>query len=125
MNNLRPVIWTKGMFLTPQHFQANETFHAENSHYRFSSSYYYYWGVTEISINQPSLANGINSITRSRGVMPDGLTFSIPDSDEAPDGRSVAEHFQPKMDALDVYLAIPEPRPHGKNVTHNGASGDV
>jgi type VI secretion system protein ImpJ len=112
------------MFLTPQHLQANHNFLADNSQYRFRSSNYANWGVTVLTIDPAALANGVVSLVRARGVMPDGLTFDMPDSNEAPAGRSITGHFQTNEDALDVYLAIPEQRPHGKNITHLAPTGD-
>jgi len=118
MKNLRHVVWSKGMFLTPQHFQAQEAFFADSTHFRLTSSSYANWGLTQLSINQAALANGVLSVGRSQGVLPDGLIFDIADVDEAPTERTVGEHFGPNADALDAYLAIPEHHHQGKNVTH-------
>ena len=52
-----------------------------------------------------------------RGVLPDGLVFNIPESDEHPSGRAVEEHSPPTQKTLDVYLAIPEQHSGGKNFT--------
>ena len=49
--------------------------------------------------------------------MPDGEPFDMPDTDELAASRSVAEHFPPARQALDVFLAIPELRPRTRNVS--------
>src|SRR5215467_12349072 len=49
--------------------------------------------------------------------MPDGESFDIPESDDAPPSRSITDHFPPSRDSLDVFLAIPENRPRARNVT--------
>lgn len=118
MKNLRRVVWSKGMFLTPQQFQTQDAFFSEDLQFRFASSLYANWGVTELSINQAALANDQFSVVRCSGVLPDGLTFEFPDTDAAPPGRSVREHFDSHQDSLDVYLSIPEERSGGKNITH-------
>jgi type VI secretion system protein ImpJ len=126
MKNLHRVVWSKGMFLTPQHFQAQDDYFEQNVQFRCTASSSVNWGLTDLAVDQESLTNGLFTIRHCRGVMPDGLTFSIPDSDEPPQGREIADYFQPTEPQLDVFLALPEARPRGKNVTvANGARGDA
>jgi type VI secretion system protein ImpJ len=126
MKNLHRVVWSKGMFLTPQHFQAQDDYFEQNVQFRCTASSSVNWGLTDLAVDQESLTNGLFTIRHCRGVMPDGLTFNIPDSDEPPQGRDIAEYFQPTEPQLDVFLALPEARPRGKNVTvANGARGDA
>src|SRR5262252_5798026 len=117
MKNLHRVVWSKGMFLTPQHFQAQDDYFEQNVQFRCTASSSVNWGLTDLAVDQESLTNGLFTIRHCRGVMPDGLTFSIPDSDEPPQGREIADYFQPTEPQLDVFLALPEARPRGKNVT--------
>jgi len=124
MKNLRRVVWSKGMLLTPQHFQAQEAFLEDRLQFRFQASHFANWGVTELAIDQASLANGLLVLRHCRGVLPDGLVFSIPATDDPPDGRAMAEHFPPTQETLDVYLAVPEQRPQGKNVTPAAAQSN-
>src|SRR5579884_53305 len=125
MKNLHRVVWSKGMFLTPQHFQAQDDYFEQNLQFRCTASTSVNWGLTSLAVDQESLTNGLFTIRHCRGVMPDGLTFSMPDSDEPPQGREIADYFPPTQPELDVYLAVPESRPRGKNVTANGARGDA
>src|SRR5579885_2801265 len=125
MRNLHRVVWSKGMFLTPQHFQAQDDYFEQNLQFRCTASTSVNWGLTSLAVDQESLTNGLFTIRHCRGVMPDGLTFSMPDSDEPPQGREIADYFPPTQPELDVYLAVPESRPRGKNVTANGARGDA
>jgi type VI secretion system protein ImpJ len=117
MKNLNRVVWTKGMFLTPQHFQMQDRVVEDLIQFRFGASHFANWGVTELRIDIDALANGKFRVERCNGVLPDGLVFEIPDTDEAPDGRPVKEHFPATDTTLDAYLAIPELRPHGNHVT--------
>ena len=109
------------MFLTPQHFQTQEQFFGDALDFRFRSSQFANWGVTELSIDSESLGNGLFRLNRCRGVMPDGEPIDIPEADEMPASRAVADHFPPNRDSLDVFLAIPESRPFARNVTIPGA----
>ena len=117
MKNSHRVVWTKGMFLAPQHFQAQDAFFESQLQFRSTASSALNWGLTDMVVDQESLANGIFTIRHCRGILQDGLTFSIPDSDPAPEGRPIAEFFPPTQLDLDVFLTIPEQRERGKNFT--------
>ena len=117
MKNFRRVVWSRGMFLTPQHFQTNDNFLEDTLQFRFNASNFCNWGVVDLSIDQESLTNNLFTVPRCRGVLPDGVVFSIPETDAPPSGRPVAESFTPTQDSLDVFLALPERRVQGKNVT--------
>ena len=125
MKNRHRVVWTKGMFLTPQHFQTQDQFFEDAIQFRFAASAYANWGVTELDIDSEALGNGLFRLNRCTGIMPDGEEFDIPDVDEVPASRSVLDHFPPSRDALDVFLGIPEKRPRARNVSlePNGDEG--
>ena len=81
MKNLRRVVWSRGMFLTPQHFQTLDNFIEDTLQFRFTASNYCNWGVVDLGIDQESLVNGLFTVHHCRGVLPDGVVFSIPESD--------------------------------------------
>src|SRR5262249_25447995 len=110
------------MFLTPQHFQTQDQFLEDAIQFRFASSHYANWGVTELSIDSEALANGLVRVTRAAGIMPDGEPFDIPDIDEPPPSRTIDGHFAGTRESLDLFLAIPESRPRAKNVTIPGTT---
>src|SRR5215510_5544040 len=123
------VVWTKGMFLTPQHFQTQDQFLEDEIQFRFAASHYANWGVTNLSIDAEALENGQFRLMKCIGIMQDGESFDMPDADDAPPSRSLVEHFPPTQASLDVFLAIPESRLRARNVTipaqgrtENGAS---
>jgi type VI secretion system protein ImpJ len=119
MKNRHRVVWTKGMFLTPQHFQTQDRFFGDALQFRFSASNYANWGVTDLEIDSESLSNGQFRLNKCRGIMSDGEAFDIPDTDEMPASRVVIDHFPPQRDALDVFLAIPELRLKARNISIN------
>ena len=121
MRNLRRVVWSRGMFLTPQHFQTLDRWIDETYQFRFTASNFANWGVLDLSIDQESLANGLFKLRNSQGVLPDGTIFSIPTPDAAPAGRQIADHFTPNQESLDVFLVIPDRQEAGKNFTQAAA----
>jgi len=116
MRNRHRVVWTKGMFLTPQHFQTQDQFVEDTLQFRFAASNYANWGVTKLEIDVEALGNSLFRLNQCSGIMPDGESFDIPDFDEQPPSRPVADHFPPTRDSLNVFLAIPERLPRARNV---------
>ncbi len=117
VKQLQPVIWTKGTFLTPQHLQVQDRYIEDSLCFRLQALRYCPWGFSELTINQERLAEGQFSIARAAGIFSDGLLFSVPEADPAPPSRAIAECFEPETNSLDVYLAIPDMRAQGLNVS--------
>jgi type VI secretion system protein ImpJ len=123
MRQLQPVIWAKGTFLTPQHLQAQERYVESSLEFRLEALNFRPWGFYELLFNEEALGEGNLVISRAAGIFPDGLPFEIPDSDPGPAPRPFAPFFEPDQQSLDVYLAIPQYRERGLNVSvaHGGA----
>lgn len=103
------------MFLMPQHFQAQDEYFEQELQFRARTSTFANWGLSGIGVDEGSLGNGLFTLRHCEGVLPDGVTFEMPASDEIPQGRPVEEMFPPTQAALDVYLAIPHVRPSARN----------
>src|SRR5258708_8892655 len=114
------VVWTKGMFLSPQHFQAQDLYFEDLIHSRFGASHFANYGVTDLQIDADSVANGLFKLTSARGVLPDGESFDMSGSDELPASRQFAQHWPTHDETLDVYLSLPERRLNARNVTLPG-----
>jgi type VI secretion system protein ImpJ len=117
MRNRHRVVWTKGMFLNPQQFQTQDQFLEAAIHFRFAASNFANWGVTALNIDAEALGNGLFRLETCSGIMPDGEPFDMPEVDDLPPSRSVADHLPPNRESLDVYLAIPELRPRSRSVS--------
>jgi type VI secretion system protein ImpJ len=116
MNKPQKVVWTKGMFLMPQHFQAQEEYFEQALHFRASASNFANWGFSRLGVDEASLANGLFTLRYCEGIFPDGLTFQADLIDDLPLSRPVEEFYSAaKSDHLDVYLASPQMRSSAKN----------
>src|SRR5580692_3982987 len=93
MSKPRKVVWTKGMFLLPQHFQAQDEYFEHAVHFRAMASSFANWGFSRLKIDEASLVNGMFTLRHCEGVFPDGLTFEAPAVDEPPPERKVDEFF--------------------------------
>lgn len=94
MDQQQKVLWTDGMFLTPQHFQQQDRFLQSQLWSMVRSIQHLSYGVNVLQIDEDALAVGDFLITKAGGIFPDGMAFSMPELDEAPLGRSLASLFE-------------------------------
>ncbi len=125
MKRLEPVIWAKGTFLTPQHLQLQDRFLESSLQFHLDALSFLPWGFRQLQVNQELLAAGTFAISSAAGIFPDGLLFDIPNSDPAPGPKPLAELFGPDQDEIAVYLAIPQYRERGLNVSAPARDADT
>lgn len=117
MRQLQPVLWTKGVLLSPQHLQTQDRFLEDVLEFQLSSLTAYPWGFSRLEIDREALAGGAFAISAAAGILPDGLLFDIPAADPAAPPRPLDDCWEPDQQTLDIFLAIPEYRPGGYNVS--------
>src|SRR5215510_2785077 len=125
MKRLQPVIWMKGAFLNAQYLQSQDRFLDNSLQFQMESLSSYPWGFRELRLDQEALAAGNIAVSQARGVFPDGLLFDIPDADQVPPQRPIAEYFEKDQTQCDVYLAIPAYREKGLNVSMGNRTADT
>jgi len=117
MRQMQPVLWTKGVLLSPQHFQTQDRFLEDLLEFQLSTLAFCPWGFSRLEIDREALAGGSFAIAAAAGILPDGLLFDMPLSDPTPPPKQLEGAFAPDQTTLDVYLAIPEYRYGGHNVS--------
>ncbi|HEY3928415.1 MAG TPA: type VI secretion system baseplate subunit TssK [Candidatus Koribacter sp.] len=117
MRQLQPVIWSKGTFLSAQHLQVQDRFIEDALRFRLQALSYRPYGFVELVLDRGGLLEGQLVCSRASGILPDGMPFSIPDSDPAPRSKGIADSFEPGTKSIDVFLAVPEFRYRGLNVS--------
>ena len=125
MRTLQPVLWSKGTFLTPQHLQLQDRFIESLVQFRVDALHFRPYGFRALQMDHEALAGGNAGVARAEGLFPDGTPFDIPASDGAPPARPIADAFEPGKDTLDVYMALPEYKPGGVNVSVMDSSLDT
>lgn len=100
------VIWTEGMFLRPQHFQQHDRHWEYMLEARSAPLRSYCWGITELTIDRPLLAQGKLAIQSCSGIMPDGSPFNVGGEDQPPEVLEVPENTRDMI----VYLSLPARR---------------
>jgi type VI secretion system protein ImpJ len=114
---MQPVLWTKGLLLNAQQLQAQDRFLEDALQFRLTTLTYNPWGFHALVVDREALAGGVFSLAAAAGIFPDGLLFEMPQTDAAPPPKPLEEQFRPDQATLDVYLAVPEYRPGGQNVS--------
>src|ERR1700739_79281 len=99
MRKRHRVVWTKGMFLTPQQFQTQDQFFEDSVQFRWAASQFAHWGVTDLDIDSAALSNRLFRLGKCTGIMPDGEPLDMPDTDDLPPSRSITEHFPPTRES--------------------------
>ncbi|HYD41592.1 MAG TPA: type VI secretion system baseplate subunit TssK [Anaeromyxobacter sp.] len=105
------VIWSEGMFLSPQHLQAQDRYYETLLASRLEAVAPFAWGVSELEIDAAALAAGQLRVERFAGVLAGGLCVTFSGNDvEAPPPRSVAEAFPAGARSLEVWLGVARER---------------
>jgi len=120
MARLQPVLWTKGVLLTPQHLQAQDRHHDETLAFQVSAFTFCPWGVSRLAFDHEALAGGTLVLTAAAGRFPDGLLFDVPAGGATTSPRLITDAFAPDQRTLLAYLAVPEYRPGARNVARIG-----
>ncbi|MDE2147429.1 MAG: type VI secretion system baseplate subunit TssK [Burkholderiales bacterium] len=100
------VMWTEGMFLQPQHFQQHDRYLARQLDGRVAATTGWPWGFVALQLDEAALLQGRLVLAAARGVLPDGLAFSIPDDDAQPPALEVPADARDQL----VVLAVPQSR---------------
>lgn len=124
MRQLQPVVWSKGVFLSPQHLQAQDRFFEDTLRFLSGALSFRNWGFSSLSLDAAGLGEGRLSLTQASGIFPDGLMVDVPGSDAAPASRTLDECFPQGSSSCAFFLAVPQDRPGGINVAlqRGGAS---
>lgn len=115
MKHLSRVVWSEGMYLGPHHFQAQSRYFEDSIHFAASALWFAGYGLAGCGLDGEALRNGTLSVLHARGILPDGLSFHMPECDALPPARNIAELFPPTRDKVGVLLAIPAHKPGGVN----------
>jgi len=124
MKFLSRVVWSEGMYLGPEQFQAQNRYFEESLQFTSSSLIYRPYGLIGCNLDADALRNGTVSLIHARGLFADGLPFNMPESDAPPPPREIGELFPPTRETVTVRLAIPARKASGVNCAVNGYTGD-
>ena len=120
------VVWEEGMFLAPQHFQAQRRHFEESLGHAVDALFPFGYGVTSAALDVEALGGGTLALSHARGIFPDGTAVAVPEADNPPPVSSLADRFSPTRDAHVVLLTMPAWRSDAANVgATNGYAADL
>src|SRR5262245_33289067 len=95
MTRSQQVLWSEGLFLTPQHFQRWDRYYENLVDFRVRAATRFTWGVDTLEVNREALDNGVFELLRCKAVLPDGLPLEVPEVDAPPPSRIFTNDFGP------------------------------
>ena len=107
MKRLSRVVWSEGMHLGPQHFQAQNQYFESLLDFTASTLSFAPYGFCGLELDQEALKNGMASLVWARGIFPDGLTFYMPEHDAPPAPIPLSDAISPIEDSGVLLLAVP------------------
>ncbi len=122
MRQMQKVLWTKGVLLSPQHLQTQDRFLEDLIGFQLSGLTFFPWGFASLELDHEALAGGSLTVSAASGILPDGLLFDMPVADSPPPPRPLEGLWEADQTTMDIFMAIPEHRLGGQNVStpHQG-----
>ncbi|NUP10757.1 MAG: type VI secretion system baseplate subunit TssK [Polyangiaceae bacterium] len=118
----RKLVWTEGLFMTPQHLQQSDAYHEAMVHSRVHSIVPYDWGITDVQFDERALTAGQVRVTKCHGIFQDGTPFYVGDrGEDVVEARPLEGAFPAALEALDVFIALPIVRDTAANVAMDPA----
>src|ERR1700687_2348353 len=125
MKALQRVVWSEGMFMSPQHLQQQDAYHEALLDARLRAFSTWNWGIAALERDTEALSAGQLQLREFFGILPDGvaLQFRLGDP-EAPPARPVDELVGKDRSTLEAFLGIPKEREGVKSYAdpRNGAA---
>jgi len=126
MKSLQRVVWSEGMFMSPQHLQQQDAYHEAVLEARLGALSPDHWGVVSLELNQEALSAGQVQFQEFFGILPDGLALKFERGHpEAPAARPVEEHLGQGKRALDVFIGVPKEREGLESYTNGEAPSTI
>ncbi|MGM8887676.1 type VI secretion system baseplate subunit TssK, partial [Psychrobacter sp. 1U2] len=98
------VLWGEGLFLRPQHFQIQDTYHNSQRALSMMLMQPYAYGVSDVQIDKQLLESNLLSFQSIYAVLPDGTIYQAPRIDALPKGITLDS--QDHGDEVFVFLSL-------------------
>jgi type VI secretion system protein ImpJ len=103
--------------MTPQHLQQSDRYHEALLHARVHATLAYDWGVSNVVFDERALVAGQLKVLKAHGFFSDGTAFFVGDGGEdSVEARPIEGVFPAALEALDVFLAVPNQRETAANM---------
>jgi type VI secretion system protein ImpJ len=117
------VLWGEGLFLRPQHFQRQDSYHEWRLAEAMRALHPYAWGLRRLVVDAAGLSSGILRVDELSLVFPDGEFYAAPAEDALPPPVSLAA-LPAQASEVEFYAAIASLRKDGGNAALDAAADD-
>ena len=118
------VLWGEGLFLRPQHFQQQDTYHEWRNAQASRNLHPYAWGVRSVKVDADALQAGQLRLLELQAVMPDGELYNAPAEDDLPEPVALDTAFAQGTEAS-FHLAMAPLRSTGANFAATREEADT
>ena len=121
MKGHRPVFWSQGLFLHPQHFQAADAATVDRIDMLRRHGLPSFWGIRKLQFSEATVDHAI-SIKRLEAVFPSGAAINVP-FDTALEPLAMGSDWPAPDKPGTLYLGLALPRSDGANASPESATG--
>jgi len=108
------VLWGEGLFLRPQHFQLQDTYHQTQRALSMQLLHPYAYGVVDSQLDHQLLESNLLNLQSLYCVLPDGTLYQAPRTDGLP--KAVNLDGQDTRDEVFVFLSLELLHSGGDNI---------
>jgi type VI secretion system protein ImpJ len=109
------VLWGEGLFLRPQHFQRQDSYHENRLHQIATALHPYAWGLLEIKIDRDALANSAFRLLGLSAIFQDGEIYRAPDGDDLPETVALVD-VPHTLQTITYFAALPAVKSFSSNL---------
>ena len=110
------VLWGEGLFLRPQHFQIQDTYHEQHLNLLIRSTIPFSYGIQRIAFDTTQLNIHILALESIEVIWQDSEIYHAPAQDLLPEPLQLDElNLETQMQ---IYLAFPILQANKKNISH-------
>nr|MBP8207515.1 type VI secretion system baseplate subunit TssK [Acinetobacter sp.] len=111
------ILWGEGLFLRPQHFQLQDSYHEQRLNHTIRATIPFSYGVQSIVFDEVQLNTHVLTLEKVEMIWQDGEIYQAPARDLLPHPIQLDDlNLRGEMT---VYLALPIIQPHKKNVSYD------
>ena len=108
------ILWGEGLFLRPQHFQLQDTYHEQRLNQTIRATVPFAYGVQKVRFDETQLSTQILALEHIEMIWQDGELYSAPARDLLPEPLQL-DNLNLRGE-IQIYLALPILQAHKKNV---------
>lgn len=110
------ILWGEGLFLRPQHFQIQDTYHEQHLNQTVRATIPYAYGIQSLRFDESQLSLHILALEQCSMIWQDGEIYTAPAQDLLPEPIQL-DDLNLRNEML-IYLALPILQPNKLNVSH-------